>query len=364
MQRKASVSLLKPVGLTLLFFLAFSAAAHAAMVFGNDDDDGEDDQNNRPSLGVAGKFFPDTGDLDDLVKTGKTLTYRGKKFQELYGAAGNRYLQFGMLNMMSSDYAYGGDDKRLSLEIATMESPTAAAGLFHHHRGAVLRSQGEAVDVGAEGVLDSPRGGRNLYFYRGQFFVKIVYSGKAPVPNLMDIAQFIDAGLPADRDEKPAGFALIDIEGVDANTIALTPGLTFNASFLPPSVWASAPGGGSTASDLYIITRYSYRETAELYKDYRTYLTLHAEYIEEYERDGLKLTKAVDPNQGRVLFTAYKTALIIAARPDGYDKGEVLIDRVIEKIDGGAMDEEEGDRPARRSNQPSRLRKLWPFGRK
>lgn len=368
MQRKILLSFL-----TILFFsgLAFSLAAfvaapsaHAAMQFGGGiEEEEDDDQGGKPSLGRAGKFFPETGDVDDLVKLGKTLTYKNRKFQELYGAAGNRYIQFGMVSMMSSDYEYGGDGRRVSLEIATMTTPTAAAGLFHHHRGTVLRSQGESVDVGAEGVLDVPRGGRNLYFYRGPYFVKIVYSGKAPVPSLMDIAAFVDAGLPSGRDAKPAGFEYIDIEGVNRDTISLTPGLTFNASFLPPSVWASAPGGGSTATDLFLITRYSHRETAELYKDYHTYLNLHAEYIEEYRHGDLKLTKAVDPNQGRVLFTAYKNALIIVARPDGYEKGEVLIDRVIEKMDsggdGGGSDDGGQDR-----NEGRRRRRIWPFGRR
>ncbi|MDR1744905.1 MAG: hypothetical protein LBS30_04040 [Planctomycetota bacterium] len=350
--------------LTLLFFLFLAAApeARAGMTFqGGLNDEEEDAGTDTPLIGSAGKFFPDTGDIDDLVKAGKTLTYKSRKFQELYGAAGNRYLQFGMLNMMSSDYTYGGDDRRVSLEIATMESPTAAAGLFHHHRGTVLRSQGEAIDVGAEGVLDTPRGRRNLYFYRGRYFVKIVYSGKDPAPSLITMAEFVDAGLPSGRDAKPAGFEYIDIEGVNKDTISLTPGLTFNASFLPASVWASAPGGGSPASDLFLITRYSYKEAAELYKDYHTYLNLHAEYIEEYRRGDLKLTKSLDPSQGRVLFAAYKNVLIIVARPDGYEKGEVLIDRVIEKIDSGAG-AESGGKPER--SEGKRKRRIWPFGRR
>ncbi len=366
MQRKILVAFLTIMLFTGLGFtlaaLVAAPAAHAAMQFGSDEDE-DDDQNNRPSLGRAGKFFPDTGDIDDLVKLGKTRTYKSRNFQELYGAAGNRYIQFGMINMMSADYTYGGDDKRISLEIATMQTSTAAAGLFHHHRGVVLRSQGEAIDVGAEGVLDTARGGRNLYFYRGPYFVKIVYSGKNPVPPIMNIAEFVDAGLPSGRDAKPAGFEYIDIEGVNKDTISLTPGLTFNASFLPPSVWASAPGGGSTATDIFLITRYSHRETAELYKDYHTYLNLHAEYIEEYKRGNLKLTKAVDPNQGRVLFAAYKNALIIVARPDGYEKGELLIDRVVEKIDS-VGDDVVRDDEGQGKGGGKRKRRIWPFGRR
>ena len=287
---------------------------------------------------AKGGMFPDDGDVPELNRTGKILTYKDKDFQDLYGAAGNRYIQFGLVSMTSADYTYGAPNSRVSIEIANMENPTAAAGLFHHHRGKVLQGNGKVVEVGAEGVLDSGRGGRNLYFYRSSMFVKIVYSGKDPVPSLMPIATYIDARLPGGRDEKPEGFALIDIEGVNKDTIALTPGFAFNLSFLPAAVWASAPGGGSPASDMFIITRRTPTDASTLYKDYLAYLRLHAEYVEEYSRGKAKYTKAVDPNQGRVLFTAHKNIFIIAARPDGYDKGEVLIDRVVQRIDGDADD--------------------------
>lgn len=359
MSRKAFL-----VVLTLVVLAAFSTAM-AGMERGILEDE---IHSAKPVRGSAGKYFPATGDIDGLVRVSKVLTYKNDKFQELYGAAGNRYIQYGMLNMMSADYELGGGGKRISLEIATMETPNAAAGLFHHHRGKVLRNQGEAVDVGAEGVLDVPRGRRNLYFYRGRFFVKIVYSGKPPAPPLLDLAEFIDAKLPSGRDAKPAGFDYIDIEGVNKASISLTPGFTFNISFLPASVTASAPGGGSIASDLFIITKTLNREAAELYRDYHTYLKLHAEYVEEYRRGDAKYTKAKDPSQGRVLFTAYKNVFIIAARPDGYEKGEVLIDRVIERIDGGGSADGDDDRPARAGSGgddgEKRRRGFWPFRRK
>jgi hypothetical protein len=341
----------------VVLLAGFAGTADAASPFRRRESEGPE-----PSAGRGGKYFPNTGDVEDLVRVGKVLTYKNENFQALYGAAGNRYIQYGMINMMSSDYTYGGDDKRVSLEIATMETPTAAAGLFHHHRGTVLRNSGEAIDVGAEGVLDVPRGRRNLYFYRGSYFVKLVYSGKEPVPSLLPIAEYVDSRLPGGNDEKPAGFEYIDIEGVAKNTIGLTPGFTFNISFMPPSVWASAPDGGSPASDLHVITRYLHREAEELYRDYTSYLKLHAEYVEEYERDGLSLTKAVDPNQGRVLFTSYKNVVIIAARPDGYEKGEELIDRVIAKID--QVDGENKDKKDAEDKKKRRGSRWNPFRRR
>lgn len=331
----------KAVFLILAAFL-FATTADAGMFWRRnsdssaketDDGGGKKKKKSKGAKGSGG-MFPGEGDVDDLSPNGKVLTYKNEKFQQLYGTAGNRYIQYGMRSMMSADYIYGAPNRRISIEIAIMETPTAAAGLFHHHRGKVLQGKGAPAFVGAEGVLDSARGNRNLYFYRSNMFVKIVYSGKEPVPSLLPIAEYIDANLPADRDAKPEGFNLITIEGVDQDTISLTPGFTFNISFLPASVTASAPAGGSPASDLFIITRRTYKEAKELYKDYHAYLKLHAEYVEEYDYHGLDMVKAVDPNQGRVLFTAYKHVFIIAARPDGYEKGEELIDRVILKIEG------------------------------
>lgn len=285
------------------------------------------------SRAADGGTFPNTGDVPNLVRVGKPVTYRREKFVEFYGSPGNRYIQYGMINMMVGEYTYGGDGRRVTIELATMETPDAAAGLFHHHRGKVLAGRGTPAAVGAEGVLDSGRGGRTLYFYRANIFAKVVYGGKEPVPDMTPIARYLDSRMPDNRDDKPDGFAYIDVPGVNKDTIELTPGFALNISFLPPAVTASAPAGGSVASDLLIITRSRDGDAAELYRDYTSYLRLHAEYHEEYQRGRQKFMKAVDPSQGRVVVTAYRNAFIIAARPDGYEKGEALIDQVMTKID-------------------------------
>jgi hypothetical protein len=103
---------------------------------------------------------------------------------------------------------------------------------------------------------------------------------------------------------------------------------------LPPSVTASAPGGGSLATDLFIITRSSPKEAEKVARNYVAFLRLFGENFEEYRRDGKqRFYRGVDHAQGRVVFTAYKKTVIIAARPDGYPKGEALIEAVMRKID-------------------------------
>lgn len=309
-------------------------------------------------------MFPESNEIPDLTRAGKILTYRNEKFQEYYGSSGNRYLQYGMINLVVGEYLWGGKDRRITIELATMDTPTAAAGLYHYHRGKVVGEKGRNVDVGAEGIVDEGRGSRNLYFHKANIFAKILYGGAEPVPDLLPVARAVDSRIRGDTDEKPDGFAYIKIEGVNEDTIELTPGFTFNMTFLPPAVWASAPGGGSVASDLFIITRPTNKEAAELYTGYASYLRMSAEYHEEYKRGGMKFIKAVDPNQGRVVFTSYRNVFIIAARPDGYERGEALIDRVIDKIDEVSP----GKGPARRSadddDEPAERRRFNPFRRK
>lgn len=283
--------------------------------------------------GAGGGMFPPSGALPGLELVGKVLTYRVEKFQEFYGVAGNRYIEYGLQQMLAGEYTWGGKDRRLTVEMSTMDTPMNAAGLFHYHRGDVLKGNAARADVGAEGALDSMRDNRNLYFYRSNIFVKIIYSGKDPVPDIVQFARLIDAKIPGGRDDSPAGLEYIKVPGVKEDTIAVTPGFTFNIQFMPPAVWASAPGGGSVASDLFIITRNLDSEASELYRDYYKYLQMFSDSFEEYSRGGGKFIKAVDPNQGRVVFTAYRNVLIIAARPDGFEKGEALIDAVIARID-------------------------------
>lgn len=308
----------------LIALVSLSAPAGAAGLFarlrGNDT--------------AASGMFPGSGDVPDLVRVSKVLTYKGKTFNDHFGAAGAPYIMYGFSDVKAADYNYGDDDKRVVIEIATMGSTDAAAGLFHHLRGTTLANVGEPVDVGVEGMIDAGRGGRTIYFYTSNLFVKIIYSGKTPIPDLMPIAKAVEGRMPEGKAQKPEGFKYIDIPGVNMETVGVTPGNTFSMQDLPPSVTASAPGGGSTASDLFIITRGSAKEANKVVKDYAAYLRLLGENFEEYRRgDKQRFYKGVDPVQGRVVFTAYKKVVIIAARPNGYPKGEALIEAVMRKID-------------------------------
>lgn len=277
-------------------------------------------------------MFPGKGALTDLVRVGKIVKYKSDKFLDYYGENGARFLQYGLVNLLVGEYTYGAKNRRLTIEIATMESETAAAGLYYYHRGRVVQRRRD-VNVGEAGVVDVGRDNRSLYFYGARLFVKVVYSGPEPVPDLTQVGALVAAKMPVSDKSGPDGFDYIRIPGVDQDTIELTPGFTFSLNFLPPSVSASAPGGGSAASDMFVITQWQNKEAAKLAKDYHAYLKRYAEYVEEYKKGDIRFVKTVDPSQGRVVYALYQNILIIAARPDGYEKGEALIEQVIERYD-------------------------------
>ncbi|MDR3211928.1 MAG: hypothetical protein LBU79_08445 [Planctomycetota bacterium] len=287
----------------------------------------------RGNTTASSGMFPDSGSVPQLELTGRILTYRGNTFTDTYGTTANIYLVYGFTGLKSATYNYGGPDRPLVIEIAAMTTPDAAAGIFHHHTVKVLQNQAEDVAVGTEGALDTPRGGRTLYFYKSNLFVKIIYSGKTPIPDLLPVAQAVNQRIGGSGGQKPQGFNYIDIPGVDLKTVSVTPGNCFQIQELPPAVWASAPGGGSTASDLFIITRGSRREAARVARDYSAYVRLVGQNYDEYRVGKQTFWRGVDPQQGRVVFTSYRSVMIIAARPDGFDKGEELIKAVMRKID-------------------------------
>lgn len=282
-----------------------------------------------------GRMMPENGDFSGLTPTGKTLTYSEKRLIDFYGKSAGPFLAYGYDTLFRREYTLNSPKDRITIEVAVMGSTLGAAGLYHHHRLNII-GQGKwaPAAVGAEGMTDKGRQNRNLYFYKEKYFCKVIYSGSEPVPDLVPIARVVENKLPQGiSDQRPTEFAVIDIPGVNMETLSVTAGSCFNLTFMPVAVTASAPGGGSVASDMFLVTRYRDSEAADLYRDYASYLKMFANYFEEYTVNGRTYGKAVDPNQGRVLFTVYRNLFIIAARPDGYEKGEPLIAAIMARYD-------------------------------
>ncbi len=281
--------------------------------------------------GEARGHLPISGDVHGLELLGDTRLFASKESKRFH--LGNRarpFTQYGVETIYNGEYYYGGKGKSLTIDVYKMATPKAAMGLFHWHRGYVLLDKGTPVDVGAEGVVDTLKKRRNLYFYKQYYLVSLVYSGPEPVPDLLPVARFIARQIPGEN-VKPRGFELLDVEGINAASGKITPGNTFNAEFLPPSIRAYAPAAGPLA-EIHIMAFHEEDRAKKVWKDYREYLQLEGEEFGAKLRLNRPIWWARDPQQGRVVCMLARDYVLILSNVEKYELGAALLDRVGDRI--------------------------------
>jgi len=277
-------------------------------------------------------ILPDEKTYDGLKPLGKKKTYAGEDAIKRYlGGYGKLFYQYGTRNIYVRDYELGKPDQTLTVEIYTLNSDKSAAGLFHYHRGRILRNMGTPVDVGVEGVVDTFRGGRSLYFYKQLTFVKLIYTGGKPVPDLVPLANAIARDIAGDN-TPPTGVEHLNVEGVNPETWRVSPGYVFNYEFLSTGIFAKAPGAGSVA-EVFIIGCFDDNEAKRCGSDYRLFLQLNGkDYTVKHKTHSRMLWWAQDPTQGRVVCTVQDDFLIGILRPQTYEMAEVVLDRIADHI--------------------------------
>jgi len=260
--------------------------------------------------------------------------FAGRKLEKYIGTEANLIRNYGFHLLSAADYVRTGEDEpSLTIESYEMEKPLSASGIYHYHRGRKLhRLEGRArpVDVGVEGVATE----RVLYFYKGLFFFKIIYTGSAAAaPDLVAIGRGMAGRIPGES-RPPRGFEYLAVEGVDTSTSRVTPGYAFNYDFLPPAIFASAPGAGDIA-EVFIIGHFDEEDARRTAKDYRTFLQLNGlDYEAKRTADRRLVWWARDPAQGRVIVTRYKNWVFGVQTPKTYERGEVLLDRIAARMQG------------------------------
>lgn len=259
-------------------------------------------------------------------RVGKERSYRGSKLVDLIGAQAAQYQSYGVDMAFVADYAYMKNElPSLAIEVYQMNNGMAASGIFHYHRGTKLRGQGVPVDVGVEGV----RNVRVLYFYKDIYFIKLIYTGGVPAPDLDAMGRIIADSIPGEA-RPPRGFEYLAVEGVDVKTSTITQGFTFRYDFLPPSIMAAAPGAGD-AAQIFLMTHYEDKDAQATARDYRFFLERNGlDYSLKRTRDRRMIWMANDPNVGKVYATQYKQWVIGVSNPDNYERAEVLVERVLE----------------------------------
>ncbi len=286
-----------------------------------------------PLVSSANRYLPESDAVPGLVRTGRVRAYRGNEMRKYQGKSAALYLNYRATGLSVADFYLSEPGRSLTIESYSMDGNIAAAGIFHYFRGRKLKGAGRPVPAGAEGVLDVRHEKRNLYFYKQRYFMKIIYTGTKPIPDLVPLAQAICARIPGSG-SRPAGFKYLAVKGVNPKTAHVTPGYTFNCDFLPPGITAKAPGAGSVVSDVYLIVHNDDKEAEHTGRDYRQYLQINGKdfTLKRKSWHGRPVWTARDPSQGRVVCTVYKKFVIIVARPRSYPEGEQVVDNIVARI--------------------------------
>lgn len=276
--------------------------------------------------------LPPTGAVPTLTKDSTGETFSGGGLHKYLGTRARFFQQYGAETVYTSEYSYGPDQGNLVIEVFAMDTPASALGLYQWHGMRKLGGAGRTVPIGAEGVLDTKKEGRNLYFYKGKWFVALIYTGAEPVPDLLPVGSYMADTLDAKRSERPRGFEHLAMDGIEADSIRVTPGNTFQAAFLPPGLTAKAPGAGPIA-EVFLITRNDIGEARVTAREYAEYLQLKGkDYTEKYAEGRRPVWLAQDPRQGRVVLTQYGPWVFGVARPSTYREGEAFVDRLAETL--------------------------------
>lgn len=274
--------------------------------------------------------LPADGAVPGLERTAPTRqVFRDNDINSYFGTQANFVRGMGLNTLHVGEYTLGGAGRSLTVEAYQMNSEHAPAGMYYHYRAHRLHFQGERVEVGAEGLLDTRSGGKNLYFYKGHWFIALIYTGRDPVPDLMPLAQHIAAGIQG-QNVRPRGFLHLDVEGVDAENAFISPGNMLNLEWLPPGVQAMAPGAGPRAI-AFVIPFADPKSAENTRNEFRQVLHMEGRDVRRARLPGdLNLTGEMgeDPKLGRVTFVTYRHWLVGVVHAEDYEPAHAILHRI------------------------------------
>lgn len=280
-------------------------------------------------------MLPLTGDFPGLVQIGKNKIFTKAEDRLNYlGSRGRMMEQYGTTEIYVGDYTLGGEQNNLTMEYYKVEGDVGAAGIFYYYQGRILLGAGKEVDIGGGGVLDVKNENRNLYFYKGRYFFTLIYTGKAPVPDLTGLGKYMADKVTA-RNWKPAGFRYLDgLEGVSQKYTRVSYGNALNMDFLPPAVMSLALCAGKTAK-VYVCMTTDPKQLDGMESAFVRYLRFDAkDYKYTMHKVGgssYKVHQAVEKDEGLILFTSGKETMFIVTGAESVEKGTELLVRLIER---------------------------------
>ncbi len=280
-------------------------------------------------------MLPLTGDFPGLVQLGKNKIFTKAEDRVNYlGSRGRVVDQYGTTEVYVGDYTLGDPKNNLTMEYYKVDGDVGAAGIFYYYQGKILGGTGKDVDVGASAVLDVKNESRNLYFYKGRYFFSLIYTGKAPVPDLVPLGRYMADKVSA-KNWKPAGFRFLDgMEGVSQKYTRVSYGNALNMDFLPPAVMSLAMCAGQKAKVFVCVTS-DPKQLEGMEGAFVRYMRFDAK---EYKYNmlklgaaGYKVHQAIEKDEGLTLFVRGRETLFIVSGADSVEKGTDLLRRLIER---------------------------------
>jgi len=281
--------------------------------------------------GWGSNYLPKDGDVPGLMRTRPPTTYKSEELTRRLGNQAPVYDAYRVDILAVADYTFDNNSsRRLTIECARTANSVSASGLFHRHR-ALLGRQGAPVQVGAEGVIDKSREGRNLYFYKNTTFCKLVYSGPLPVPDLPVLARKMADNIGG-KDYRPEGYDYLDVEGVNMDSAGVTPGYTLNMDFLPPSVCAFAPGAGTEKASAYVLVGVTKSDAEKWEKDMREVLRQQGSDTGEHKLDDGRWVWWGTIKRDRLIASRKGNVLVIVANGENRRLSGQIMDKIIARV--------------------------------
>lgn len=287
-----------------------------------------------PMAGDNDGFLPKSGEFPGLVAVSARQSFSNAKQREKYLGHDRAvfFEQHSIRTIFTRDYTFNGE--RLTMESFQIDSDAGASGIYYYYAGRQLRGMGKELDIGAQAVLDTFNKSRNLYFYKGRWFFSLIYTGKEPAPDMVELATFLVRRVPGDS-RRPDGFQFLEVEGVGHNYARVTSGNALNFDIFPPGVTAVAPGAGGRAA-AYVIDLGDNDRAQDRARDFERYLRVNAaEYHSQrrvFGKDGIDCRQALDGKHGKLVFARYGRFIVVVANVDDYQAGLEILSRILEKM--------------------------------
>ena len=117
------------------------------------------------------KILPTGGEADGWAPAGEPMIFHGDDLFEHINGGADIYHEYGFVTLITQKYEK--EDKGASIEIYSMDDPSAAFGIYSYNRHPTL----SPIEVGSDGTIHS----KGLFFWQGRFYADVRQLGSSSI---------------------------------------------------------------------------------------------------------------------------------------------------------------------------------------